>query len=158
MKNVQKVLKTKNICICNNLYYLKDEEMVCINSNVCPVEYPFLKIGTSECSNCPVKYKGKCYLSCPENTCITQINENLATCVDKLDETKIMVGICFDDFIKILDDIENVESNKNIVINNNPGITINIYEDGIELNELKNKYSNLTFIQLNQCNEKLIKY
>ena len=151
-------IKNKNICICNNLYYLKNEEMICINSNVCPDEYPFLKIGTSECSNCPVKYKGNCYLSCPENTCITQINENLATCVDKLDETKIFGGICFDDFIKILDDIENVESNKNIVINNNPGISINIYEDGIELNELKNKYTNLTFLQLGQCTEKLIKY
>ena len=150
--------KKKKICICNNLYYLKNEEMICINSNVCPDEYPFLKIGTSECSNCPVKYKGECYLSCPENTCITQINENLATCVDKLDETKILGGICFDDFIKILDDIENVESNKNIVINNNPGITINIYQDGIELNELKNNYSNLTFIQLGQCTEKLIEY
>jgi hypothetical protein len=155
---LDETVKKKNICICNNLYYLKNEEMICINSNVCPDEYPFLKIGTSECSNCPVKYKGECYKSCPENTCITQINENLATCVDKLDETKILGGICFDDFIKILDDIENVESNKNIVINNNPGITINIYEDGIELNELKNKYSNLTFIQLNQCKEKLIEY
>ena len=151
-------VKKKNICICNNLYYLKNEEMVCINSNVCPDNYPFLKIGTSECSNCPVKYKGECYLSCPENTCITQINENLATCVDKLDETKILGGICFDDFIKILDDIENVESNKNIVINNNPGITINIYQDGMELNEIKNKYTNLTFIQLGQCTEKLIEY
>lgn len=45
-----------------------------------------------------------------------------------------------------------------IVINNNPGITINIYQDGIELNELKNKYTNLTFIQLGQCTEKLIEY
>ena len=151
-------VKKKNKCICNNLYYLKNEEMICIDSNVCPDKYPYLKIGTSECSNCPVKYRGECYLSCPENTCITQINENLATCVDKLDETKILGGICFDDFIKILDEIENVKSNKNIVINNNPGITLNIYQDGIELNELKNKNPNLTYIQLGQCTEKLIEY
>ena len=41
-------------------------------------------------------------MSCPDNIYINRINENLVVCVDKLDETKILGGICFDDFLWIL--------------------------------------------------------
>ena len=124
------------MCICNNLYYLEGEDQICVNNDICPNDYPYLKLGSSEYSNCPVTYKGICYLECPENTCITQINENLAICVDKLDETKILRGICFDDFIKILDDVGEIRDN-NKIINNCPGITINIYQNGIDIDKLK---------------------
>ena len=46
---------------CNNLYYIKDNEVICIDSNICPEDYPYLKIESKECTNCPVKYKGICY-------------------------------------------------------------------------------------------------
>jgi len=150
--------KTKNLCICNNLYYLNGENYICINSKICPDHYPYLKINSKECSNCPVTYKGLCLLSCPEGTCITQINPNLAVCVDKSKETKILNGICFDDFIRIVDEIQNINSNNNIVINDYPGVSINIYQNGMISNKAFYEYSNLTFIDLGKCFNKLIEF
>ena len=146
------------MCKCKNLYYLNGEDEICINSNVCPNDYPYLKIGSSECTNCPVTYFGVCYLTCPKGTCITQINENLAICVRKLDDTKILGGICFDDFLRILDNVEGADSNTNIVINIAPGVSINIYQDDLNFEEIKKKSDNLTFIDLGQCGEDLWKY
>ena len=151
-------ITNKNICKCNNLYYLIEEDEICVNSNICPNEYPYLKLGTSECSNCPVKYKDECYLVCPPNTCITQINENLAVCVDKLEETKILGGICFDDFIRILDNVEQVNSSINMVVNNFQGVTVNIYENGIDIDEVKYIYPNLTFLHLEECGNELRRF
>ena len=149
---------SKNLCICNNLYYLNEEnEQICIDNNVCPDEYPYLRIGGSECHNCPVKYKGNCLQSCPEGTCLTQINPNLATCVDKLDETKILAGLCFDDFIRILNGINN-EDSSNKVMNENEGVSINIYKTTIDIEIAKEKNKNLTFIDLGECKDKLREY
>ena len=127
----------QNMCKCKNLYYLKGEDEICINSNVCPNDYPYLKLHSSECTNCPVTYLGVCYLTCPEGTCITQINENLAICVKKLDETKIMGGICFDDFLTILDKVEGADSNNNILKNSAPNVTINIYRNDLNFDIIK---------------------
>ena len=154
---LDKSVMNKNICICKKLYYLKGENHVCINNNICPNEYPYLKIGTSECSNYKVIYKGEYLLECPEDTCITQININLATCVDKLDDTQILSGLCFDDFLLILDEIDNANST-NIVINENPVASINIYNNGIDLVEVKEKNKNLTYIYLDECTDKLKEY
>ena len=80
-------------------------------------------------------------------------------CVDKLEETKILGGICFDDFLIILDNIEEVSNNyNNIAINNYPGITVNIYRVGIKIEEAAKKYKNLTFIDLTECGEELKKF
>ena len=79
----------------------------------------------------------------------------MAICVKKLDDTKILGGICFDDFFMILDNVEGADSNTNIVINNSPGVIINIYQDDLNLDEIKNKCDNLTFIDLDQCGEDL---
>ena len=102
-------------------------------------------------------YKGECLLECPPGTCITQININLAPCVDKLDDTKILGGLCFDDFLRILDGIDGVNSD-NIVMNENPGVTINIYTNNINLGNAINKNDNLTFIELGQCENRLREY
>ena len=59
-----------------------------------------------------------------------------------------MGGICFDDFLRILDNVEGADSNSNIVINNAPGISINIHQDDLNFDEIKNKSENLTFIDL----------
>ena len=147
----------KNVCICNNLYYLNGEEKICINSNICPNEYPYLKLESKECSVCPVTYKGKCYLSCPENTCITTINNNLSICIDKYNETKILAGFCFDDFLTILDNIENIDENNNKVVNIN-GVSVNIYQNGINYDIFKDKYNNLTYINLGDCAKALIEF
>ena len=148
-------IKIKNLCICNNLFYLKDKEIKCVNSNVCPDNYPYLKIGTLECSNYSTIYQDEYYTSCPEGTCITQINKNLVTCVEKLDEFKTISNICIEDFSIILDRIEELNDNNNIIINKYEGVTINLYEIGVDINEMKENFKNLTFIDLNECANEL---
>ena len=150
--------KTKNICICNNLYYLNGEYFVCVNSNICPTDYPYLKINTKECINYLVTYKDEYLLSCPNNTCITPINPSLTSCVDKLEYTNILNDICFDDFLLNIDYFDNLSSNKTIVINNNPGVSLQIYQDDLEINQFKYNYSNLTYLNLGECHDKLIDF
>ena len=41
--------------------------------------------------------------------------------------------------------------NSNIVINNAPGISINIYQDDLNFDEIKNRSGNLPFIDFAQC-------
>ena len=156
---IDESLPNKNICTCNNLYYLKEEKMICVNSNVCPEEYPYIRIGSSECTNCPVKYKDECYIYCPEDTCITQINSKLETCVDRMELTEIFGGICFNDFPLILDYIDNINSSSGqvISINSSPGVTLSIYENGLNLENNKDFY-NLTIINLDNCKSKLMEY
>ena len=150
-------VKTKNVCICNNLYYLKDEEIICVNSNICPKEFPFLELYSLECTKCPYIYKDNCISFCPIDTCVTQINKNLKTCVDKLENTKILGNTCFDDFPLILDNLNNLNSNEVITLNTSPGVILTIYKNGLDLNKNFNKYKNSTFIDLEKCSEQLIK-
>ena len=149
-------IKTKNLCICNNLYYLIDEEIICVNSDICPEEYQFLKIDSLECTNCPYIYKENCTSFCPKETCVTQINKNLNTYVEPLENTKILGNTCFDDFQLILDKLDYLNSNEVITINTSPGVLLTIYKNGLDLNENINKYKNSTFIDLEKCSEQLI--
>ena len=154
---LDKSVTNKNQCICKNLYYLNGEDYICINDKICPTDYPYLNIGTSICSKCPVKYKGKCYSECPVGTCITMINSNLANCVDKIDDIKELGELCFEDFIRIFDFFHDI-TNNNIVINENQGVSINIYTTELNLYEAENIHENLTFINLGECENKLREY
>ena len=87
---------------------------------------------------------------------MTQINKNLNTCVEPLENTKILGNTCFDDFQLILDKLDNLNSNKVITINTSPGVLLTIYKNGLDLNENINKYKNSTFIDLEKCSEQLI--
>ena len=87
--------------------------------------------------------------------CVTQINKNLRTCVKKLENTKILGGICFDDFLLILDKLDNLNSNEVIVLNTSPGVTVTMYKSGLDLNANLNKYKNSTFIDLGICSEQI---
>ena len=178
---------TKKICICNNLYYLDNENQICINNAICPEEYPFLKPGTSECSKCFFLYHEECISSCPENTFINETREELKICVDiipteTIEETDIITEVIteteiiiqtelitekdittelekinnnFFEFSDIIDQVEKLDLNNNIVINDYPNVTINIYLNGVNINELSTLYPNLTFINLEKCEEEL---
>ena len=179
---------SKKICICNNLYYLEDENEICINDIDCPDEYPFLKPGTKECSKCFFLYHEECISSCPENTYINETREELKICVDIIptegiektelttdiiNETEIVItqneliiekvistetekiNNDFFEFSDIIDQVEELDLNSNIVINDYPNVTINIYLNGVNINELSKLYPNLTFINLEKCEEEL---
>ena len=143
---------------CNNLYYIKDNEVICIDSNICPEDYPYLKIESKECTNCPVKYKGICYISCPEKTCIDQNNGNLDKCIDKNEEIHILGDICFYNFPEILDTLKHIKKDKNNVISNTPLVTLNMYNNEININEAKENNPELTFIDLGECDDKIKKF
>ena len=151
------------LCICNNLFYLYETKQICIDNDTCPIEYPYLKPGTSECSKCYYKYKGVCYLSCPNNTYVNQTIDELNLCVDiiieSVTEIKIETENIEDDnffnFLKYLDKIKILDNNNNLVISDYSDITINIYMNGIDIDEIDENYSNLTFINLEECGEKL---
>ena len=155
---LDQTIVNKNLCIYNYLYYLNGENYICINSNICPIDYPYLKINTSECINYKVKYKEQELLSCPNNNCITQINPNLITCIEQIQYTHIINDICFDDFAINLDYLESLESNQTVVINENPSVSLVIYEDGLNINLFKFNYSNLTYMNLGECHDKLIDF
>ena len=55
-------------------------------------------------------------------------------CIDKLGNTKIINGLCFDDFRNILDIANNLDSN-NYVMNKGPCASLNIYKSDINLEE-----------------------
>ena len=59
--------------------------------------------------------------------------------------------------MRILDGIDGVNSD-NIVVNENPGVSINIYTNNINLENAINKNYNLTFIELGQCANRLREY
>ena len=136
-------------------YFLIKGEIICVNNYICPKEFPFLEIDSLECTKCPYTYGDHCHSFCPKETCVTQINKNLKTCVDKLENTKILGNTCFDDFILILDNLDNLNSNEVITINTSPGVLLTIYKNGLNLNENINKYKNSTFIDLEECSEQI---
>ena len=150
-------ITSQHVCICNYLYYINEDQLICINSSNCPEEYPFLKDNnTLECAKCIFKYKDKCVSSCPENTYINQINENLKICIDITNDNQN--DDSFFKFSTILDKIENLNNKNNIVITDYPNVTINVYINGIIIDEIIKAFPNLTFINLDKCGDELKHY
>ena len=105
------------------------------------------------CTNCIVKYKNKCYLDCPENTCIKQ-DINLDTCIDIEPNTKVINRICFENFQNLLSNITQMNEN-NIIIENIPNLTIYAYD--IEKNISYFEEKQLTYIYFKDIQDILIK-
>ena len=61
-------------------------KQICIDNNDCPIEYPYLKSGTFECSKCYYKYHNECYSSCPNKTYINQTIDDINICIDIISE------------------------------------------------------------------------
>ena len=127
----------KRLCICKNLYYLDiNSSQICIIGNNCPNEYPYL-------------YKSECLSFCPNGTYISQNENNIKKCVDEKIEF---------DFSKMLNEIGKLNLYNNIVINDNPNTTINIYINGVYIDDIINIYSNLTFINLDECGNEIKRF
>ena len=167
-------ITTTRTCICNNLYYINDGKFICVNSDNCPTEYPYLEPDTLECK-CKYKYNDQCVSICPINTNEDQINEDLIICNDiKIQTTEIQtteiqtqiqnviqieeIDNSFFNFSKILDKVEKLNIKNNLEINDYPNVTINIYINGAILEEVTTLSPNLTFINLDKCGEELKEY
>ena len=98
----------------------------CFNGDTCIDAYPHLnKIIKNLWTNCIYKYKNKCYMEFPKNTCIKQ-DINLDTCIDINENTKVINKICFDNFEDLIRNIKEVSEN-NVIIENIPNLTIYAY-------------------------------
>ena len=105
------------------------------------------------CINCIVRYKNKCYLHCPENTCIKK-DVYLNTCIDIEPNTKIINEICFENFQDYLNNI-NITKENNVIIDKSQDLTIYAYK--IERNINYFEENNLTYIYFKDIQDILIK-
>ena len=138
---------------CENLYYVKNSTIICVQDEICPNDYPYLKIGTKECRACPVTYRGECFDKCPDGTCIDK--DNLDICVTKSSSTEVISGYCIDDFSSVLNNFNSLITRQNAVISKSPSLTLNMYSDDINLNQAKVSNPDLAFIDLGACGDKL---
>ena len=140
---------------CKNLFYVDESfKIICIDGDFCTEKYPFLdKTIKNMCTNCLVKYKNKCYMECPENSCIKQDN-SLKQCIDIGDDTKVINEICYDDFHNVTSNLKELSDN-NIIIKNSPNVTAYVYDIEKDINYfVENK---LTYINFNDIKEILTK-
>ena len=140
---------------CKKLFYVDEYFKInCIDGDFCTEKYPFLdKTIKNMCTNCLVKYKNKCYMKCPEDTCIKQ-DDNLNQCIDIGDDTKVINEICFDDFHNVTSNVKELSDN-NIIIKNSPNVTAYVYDIEKDINYfVENK---LTYINFNDIKEILTK-
>ena len=135
------------ICVCEELSLINNETglITCVDREYPPEFF-------SDFDSCPFIYRGDCHLECPENTCISQKEEELRKCIDIQKNMRVFNNICFEEFEEILKTIENMEP-----INNPAGFTINGYYSEENEDELIKKYSNLTYIYLDKNNSETLR-
>ena len=134
----------------DNYPYRNKEGTKCLED--CSKEYLYTDIQTKRCYNdCKdnivaeriYNYKNICY-SIDD---LTEIQNELTEVERQIKSEKIF------NFSKILDIYGNLDNENNIVRNVNPNVTINIYMNGIDIDEVEEKNYNLTFIYLEECGE-----
>jgi len=124
-------------------------DMTNINENKIP------ELFYKDQDNCRVIYNNKCYLQCPDGTCIDQNDPQLAKCIQIQKNSKIFNGICFNNLEKITENIKSISENNEIITNDN-GIIIRGYSTKSDNNmELEAKYSQ---IDLGDCENKIKEY
>lgn len=153
------------VCVCEKTTYFDDENNVIIccdeDEGNCPnskITYPQEYIDNP--NKCPTVYNGECYLSCPENTCLTQKDENLVTCVPIKENMKVLNGICFENLESLIqsinNNINNNQSNNGVQqISTTKDTVISGYFATEETYE-ESKDSNYSLLYLNDC-ENLLK-
>ena len=107
--------------------------------------------------SCPYVYKNKCYNECPPDTCLTTTTTELFKCVDIRPNFKIYNGICIDGIEEYAQAFKYIDDDDNIVPISTPsGVIINAYYADQSLENLIDKYPNITFVDLRECKDKII--
>ena len=144
----------EKICKCKNLFYV-DQNLnnICLASLICDDNHPILNDKTNECLNYRVKYVNNYYMECPENTCISQKYWELKICEEKTSNMRVFNGICFDNYSKIIDNIEDM-AKYHIKISDNEEIVISAYSYNNDylnnFEELIQENNNVTIIDLRE--------
>ena len=147
-------------CICENSYYISKEnnhmicctnenedDINCIEKILYPQEY------YENPDKCLAVYNNKCYLECPEGTCLTPKDANLIFCVKTQAFMTVFNHICFTDFNEIELNIKSI-SDKDLYIMPSQNITIKAYSTESEIDEINSNYS---YVKLGEC-EYTLKY
>ena len=133
---------------------MEGKKTICINGNNCPEEYPLQKENSLECyRECKIIYKLECYPYCPQNTFSIKIYD-FELCLDIINETMSLDLLNLDEFSFIVQ--KNITSNNtlnNIAINCYEGVTVSVYPHFIDIYNIPPEYSNLTFINLDKCED-----
>ena len=154
IKKTEEIINIENNNCKKKFFIDKNLVINCIDSDICVNEYPYIdKINQNMCTNCAVKYNNECYDNCPENTCIKQ-DSYLDICIDIDSNTKVINSICLENFQNLTSNIKEM-SDKNVIINNNPNLTIYGYYIG--KNESYFEENNLTYIYFKDIQDNLIK-
>ena len=98
--------------------------------------------------DCPAEYENRCYMECPKGTCLTQEDHDLKTCENIRDGMKVFNGICFDNFMEIVQNIKIMSQNGQTIFTNS-GIIIHGYST--KCNKEEDKNSNYSFVNLGDC-------
>ena len=125
----------------------------CIKINKIEIKYP--QEYYENPNNCLAVYNNKCYSQCPKGTCLTQEDINLVYCIDIESNMVVFNNICFENFEEIFSNIKNLAISDQIK-STHKDINIKIYINKIENYDLLTRYSNLTILYLNECEDLLI--
>ena len=106
--------------------------------------------------SCLAVYENKCYLRCPEDTCLTLEDPNLVYCIPIISDAYVFNNICFFDFKQVINNVKNISENIQ-TISVSPNITINVYTSKTA-NNFSLTHTNLSIIFLNQCEQLLLDY
>ena len=158
-------LINQNIIIekkCNNLFYydVNNNEINCLSiyEKICPIDYPYKNINSKQCNKYPLKYNGNWVNTIPNGSCIDSNFPTLDVCIDTNETLNEIGGFCIYNKTNIISNIKYISENKNNKIELCEGVTFFFYSNKDDINELSQKYKNLTFIDLGKCSNDLIKY
>ena len=105
-------------------------------------------------SNCPVKYKNICYPECPLDTCLTQQDPELKTCIKIESTMQVFNEICFDNFNELTNNIKSL-SETGEIISTDSGIIIRGYSTNSKNEKTENKNANYSLVYLGDCENKI---
>ena len=106
--------------------------------------------------NCFVLYEGKCYVNCPDGTCLPQNNIDLKNCVPIKGNTQVFNNICFENLDEITKNIKSMSDNDELITNPS-GIIIHGYSTNSDNNDIDDIDPDVTYsiVDLGDCENKL---
>ena len=137
---------TSRVCVCEDKSYVDE------NSGLITCEDIYPELYYEDHDKCPYFYNKNCYLKCPEGTCLTANNKDLAKCIDLRPGMKIYNSICFD---KIDELLNNFNDNNLEPIVTPSGVALNVFSADTSIEEFIEKYPNLTYVDLGECKDKM---
>ena len=139
------------ICICEDITEV-DADTGAISCN-----YSYPNLFYEDRKNCPYLYKNNCISECPIDTCLTTSTKELYRCIDKYSNMKSYNGVCLELIKEYAENLEFIENDDIIVPIVTPsGVIISAFSLDSSMEELIDKYPNITFVDLGECKDRII--